>query len=538
MGPASTAQEFSKVPERITVYSEKQNRYFDVVREGSDLYQTQYQLDEKGRRIFSSAHKLEYRIGGHLTGNIYVVRWGQFFFQAPLSYYVKIKQWDLAPGYELAPRPFNRPILRCFFCHNGQPEPMPNREGMYRSPPFRFMEYGIGCECCHGPGELHLKELARHPRRKPGKLDNTIVNPARLSPRLADDICMNCHEGWASRVLQPGKSHLDFRPGTPLYQTVALFKVPVTKDQRAELDRLEALPPVKGSLATPLWFKHSLMEMSRCFHDSKGQLRCITCHVIHNPPAQANAVAYYRDKCLTCHTNESCRLTLAERSHREPANDCVGCHMPRKGVAGIPHSEDANHRIVRRAGQPYPDYAFEESTPDLPGLVCVNRRGEDAAKPVPLLTKLLAYNELMVSKKSPDAARYYLEILGQLERTAPDNPTVLVCSGRKALVDGDYSKAVQSLKRAIEKGAEYESTYLDLAEALNRLGQDEESLRVLEQGVSAWPFSADLQQALVLRYMKLDRPSKAREALERYVALFPEDAIGREGLARLKGDGP
>jgi hypothetical protein len=537
MGPANTPAELAKVPNRVTVYDKKVDRYYEVTRIGSDLYQTQYQLDTSGNRIFSSAHKLEYRIGGHGTGSIYIIRWGQNFFQAPLSYYVRVNRWDLSPGYEAAPRPFNRSISLCPYCHNGQPEAVPNRPGMYRDPPFRFMEYGISCEVCHGPGQLHLRELSRHPKRKSGRPDLTIVNPARLSPRLADDICMKCHEGWAARVLQPGKGELDFRPGTPLYETVALFKAPVTVEQRAELERLEALPAVKGTLSAPMWFKHSLMGVSRCFHDSKGRLTCITCHVIHDPPRADNKVAYYREKCFTCHTNQSCKLSLPERSRQEPADDCVGCHMPRKGVAGIPHSDDTNHRIVRRAGQPYPYYAFEQSDPDLPGLVCFNRRGEDGFKPIPPLVKLLAYNEAMLAKR-PGMAPYYLEALEQLRKSAPDEPAVLACLGRKSLSDGDQAKAVQYLTRALERGADYDTTYLDLSEALSRMGRVEESANVLEQGVAAWPFSADLRQALVLRYITLKWFPQAHEALKQYVALFPEDAVAREALAQAKEGNP
>jgi hypothetical protein len=45
-----------------------------------------------------------------------------------------------------------------------------------------------------------------------------------------------------------------------------------------------------------------------------------------------------------------------------------------------------------------------------------------------------------------------------------------------------------------------------------------------------WPFSADLQQALILRYMALDRTATMLEALRRYMQLFPEDAVAREAL--------
>ena len=537
MAPANAPSELSKVLGLITVYNKKLDRYFQVVRVGSDLYQTEYQLDENGNKVFTTTQKLEYVVGGPLTAYTYVVRLGQFLFEAPLSYYNKPQQWDLSPGYDNADVAFNRPIpTGCLACHNGQPEPVANRDGMYRDPPFRFMEYGISCECCHGPGQLHVQELTKHPKRKYGKVDTTIVNPARLSPRLADDICMDCHQGGHTRVLQPGKGYLDFRPGTALYETLGVFKLPLTIDRRAELDRLETLPAVRGSILTPLWWKNSSMEMSRCFHDSNGQLRCITCHVIHNRPTEENKAAYYRERCFTCHTNESCKLSLQERMRQEPANNCIGCHMPKKPVAGIPHSDDTSHRIVRRAGQPYPDYAFDEPTPDLPGLVCINRRGEDAARPIPPLTKLDAYAE--VSRKDPRLSHYYYELLEQLRTSMPDDPTVLACLGSKAITEKDEAKAVEYLTRALQKGANYVATYIDLGEALARVGRVEESAEVLERGVAAWPFSSEIQKALVLRYVTLKQFPQADEVLKRYVALFPEDTFMRGMLAKVEGRNP
>ena len=537
MAPANAPSELARVPNTITVYNQKLDRYFQVTRQGSDLYQTEYQLDELGNKVFTATQKLEYVVGGPSTGYTYVIRLGRFLFEAPLSYYLKTQQWDLSPGYGTIDVAFNRPILTgCLACHNGQPEGVPNRDGMYRDPPFRFMEYSISCECCHGPGQLHVQELTRHPKRKYGKVDTTIVNPARLAPRLADDICMNCHQGGQTRVLQPGKGYLDFRPGTPLYETVALFKLPLTIDRRAELDRLENLPAVRGSILTPLWWKNSSMEMSRCFHDSNGQLRCITCHVIHGRPTGENKAAFFRERCFTCHTKESCKLPLPERLRQEPANNCVGCHMPRKPVAGIPHSDDTNHRIVRRAGQPYPDYAFDVVSPDLPGLVCINRRGEDAAKPVPLLTKLLAYAG--VSGKDPSLSRFYYDTLEQLRKTSPDNPDVLAALGSKAIQEKDDARAVDYLTRALQGGADRVTTYIDLSEALAHLGRLAESAKILEQGVTAWPFSPDLQKALVLRYMNLKQFPQAREVVKQYVALFPEDAFMRDVLNRLESRTP
>ena len=347
MAPANSPSELEKVPKLIIVFNRKLNRYFEVFREGSDLYQSEYALDQNGKTIFKATERLEYVVGGPLTGYTYLIRRGQHLFEAPLSFYGETQEWDLSPGYGAVDVGFTRPItVGCLSCHNGQPEGVPNRDGMYRDPPFRFGEFAISCEACHGPGQLHEQELAKKPGRRSYKVDTSVVNPARLSPRLADDICMNCHQGGHTRILQPGKDYLDFRPGTPLYQTVALFKLPLKPEQRAEANRLETLPPVRGSMATPLWWKNSSLEMSKCYQASHGQLRCITCHVIHNPPTHENKVAYYRERCFTCHTNESCKLSLDERMRQEPDDDCVGCHMPKKPVAGIPHSDDTNHRIV------------------------------------------------------------------------------------------------------------------------------------------------------------------------------------------------
>ncbi len=91
---------------------------------------------------------------------------------------------------------------------------MANHAGEFLDPPFR--EIAIGCESCHGPGELHVKTS--------GKKSGTIVNPAKLPARLAENICINCHQTGDTRVLQPGKTYQDFRPGQWLIDTVAILQ--------------------------------------------------------------------------------------------------------------------------------------------------------------------------------------------------------------------------------------------------------------------------------------------------------------------------
>jgi hypothetical protein len=536
MAPANTPAELEKAPKLATVFDSKLNRYFEVYRDGSSLYQSEYQLDENGKAIFKTQYRLDYVVGAGFTGYTYLFHRDNWLFEAPLSYYTKTQQWELSPGYATQGQDhgFTRPITtRCLVCHNGQPEPEPGRDGMYKAPPFRFGEHAISCEACHGPGELHVRELAKGHGRKRPAVDTSIVNPARLSSRLADDICMSCHQMGAPDILQPGKEYLDFRPGAPLYQTVALFKLPVREDQRAEADRLETLPPVRGSLEIPLWWKISRLEMSKCFQASQGRLSCITCHVIHHPPTPENQVAYYREKCLGCHTNASCRLAVKERMQQQPPNDCVGCHMPRRMIAGIPHSDDTSHRIVVRAGQALPDMAFQQPPPDLPGLLCLNRPKDD---PLPLLTKLAAYAGAM--RKDPSLKKDYLEVLEQLRQSVPEDPKVLTALGLKAVDERDDAKAVDYFSRALDHGPQDPTTLLHLGEALAQSGKGEEAGKVLERLVAAYPYARPYRRLLAICYLKENDEQRAREVMKQQLEFFPEDSLVRELLKKLEAPGP
>jgi hypothetical protein len=538
MAPANSPSELAKVPELITVFNPKIGRYFEVFRRGSDLYQSEYQLDESGRTVFKTVHRIDYVVGVGFPGYTYAFRRGQWIFEAPLSYYSEAKQWDMSPGYEKRDIGFTRLVnTGCLTCHNGQPEPVPRLDGMYKEPPFRFGEDGISCECCHGPGQLHVQEMAKKPRRTSSQVDTSIVNPARLSPRLADDVCMNCHQGADARILQPGKSYLDFRPGTSLYDTLAFFRRPIKEEQRAEADRLETLPPVRGSMETPLWWKNSSLQISKCYQASQGRLTCIACHVVHHPPTPENQVAYYRAKCLTCHVDGDCKLSAEERMHHQPANDCVGCHMERRAVAGIAHSSDTKHRIVRFPGQPLPDFVFKSPMPDVPGLICFNKPESEASNPTPPLTKLIAYMEVM--KRDPSVHEYYLDVLDQLSKSAPDDPVVMVCLGVKAYFeDKDNARAVDYFSRAIEHGSEEPTTFLYLGEALSQLGRDKEALSVFERGIVANPYSPVLQSRLAMQYLRLNDNRRALEVMKREQRLFPEDTVMRDIMKKVESQNP
>jgi len=244
--PSQTPQlDNASVP--ITIFEKKLNRHFKVFRQGNDIYESEYGLLAEGTQTFNHTEKIDFVIGAGRVGFTYVVRRGNYLFEAPVSFYSKTGTWELSPGYDSQDYGFARPILpECAACHSGLPQPVPNRDGEYRDPPFR--ELSIGCENCHGPGALHVEERVKG-LLLAGDLDSSIVNPAKLPPWLADNVCMSCHQGGDARILQPGKKFGDFRPGMPLDNALAIFKIPLSRERLVE---------------SPLLDHYSSMFLSKC----------------------------------------------------------------------------------------------------------------------------------------------------------------------------------------------------------------------------------------------------------------------------------
>ncbi len=469
----------AKATGEIKVRSEKLRRDFSVFAENGQLKQR-----ESGEG-FRGEHVLRWAIGSGGNGLSFVVQRGDHLFQAPLSYYSRVGQWGLSPGYEFADYGFNRTIAAgCIHCHSGRPQPVARTNGQYENPPFA--ELTIGCENCHGPGRKHIAQRGAR---------NAIVNPAKLPAARADEICMNCHQGGDTRILQPGKTESDYRPGMVLNDVVAIFKLPRSPENPQDADLLE---------------HHESMRLSRCFEKS-GAMSCQTCH---NPHA---AKIDYRAKCLSCHTGK-----LGD-GHPDRKSDCIGCHMPKRDVKVIAHSALTNHRIVRKPGQALPD-----STDAGQELVHINRAGNGE---LPLLTRMQAYGQM--ADRQPAYYERFQALLDEAAKKEGQHPLVLASLGRRALRANRFAESIAYLQAARERGSSSSTTYEDLGEALGRSGRMEESVQVLEQGIKAAPFTPVLYKALALRLIQLKRFAEAKQILAQYVDLFPEDDFVRKLLAQV-----
>jgi hypothetical protein len=506
MGVSVTLPSPDLVTQSITVHRDALNRDFRVYREGDAIFQAESESRD-GRLVFEHREKLEYVIGAGENGMSFVVRRGDHLFLAPLSFYSRTKKWDLSPGYEHADFGFNRPIYdACITCHSGRSQPVPGRDGLFRKPEFE--ELAVGCENCHGPGEIHVREQGQS---IPPAVQDSIVNPAKLAPRLAEDICMKCHQGGDARVLLPGKNYSDIRPGVPLVNTLAIVSLPLTT---ANSDLLE---------------HHVSMKLSACYSKSSGKLSCLTCHDPHREPAGAEAAAFYRSRCLTCHNERSCTTTPAVRATN--GDNCSACHMPKRDIVQISHSALTNHRIPRRPDDSPSTLAVPEAKmADLPGLLLLNPATNHS--PLPFSTRLSAYGEL--AGRSPELLVRYLALLDEARSPALENPQVLAAMGRRSLLD-KRPDAVELLTRAVDKGVLSTATLSDLSEALEQAGRRQESIKVLEKACGLFPFSKDLRKRLILRYIQARQYSEAHESMEEYMRDFPEDDFMRDLLRNVSG---
>jgi hypothetical protein len=485
------------------------NRNFDVFARNGKLYESEYAVGSDGRETFRDTRAIQWLIGAGVNGYGPMVEQDQYLFQAPLSYYTKPGSWGPSPGYESLDLGFNRPILTgCIFCHAGRANPVPATNGKYAQRPFS--ELSIGCENCHGPGAAHIRAMTAHPA---AARDEHIVNPARLTPYLADNICMGCHQTGDVRALQPGKSYADVRPGRPLNDVLSIFIVPPTPQSPPDADHVE---------------HYYSMTLSKCYRASAGRMSCLSCHDPHVEPSAAEAPAYYAHKCLACHTNQSCTIPLATRLHQQPANDCVHCHMPKRDIQVISHSTATNHRILAKPDEAWPDITFHQTTASLPDLIHLDPApGEKDALPPPLML-LQVYGELAAN--NPRYISRYLDVLSALEKSMPNDPLMETAVGRRELKSGNYTSAATHLLHAVDLAPPQATTCADLADALAHLGRGEEAVSWLDKSIELDPFNPFTQRSLIVQLIRLKQYARVRTALEHYVQVFPQDTYMRRML--------
>lgn len=297
-------------------------RTYSTYRQDGQLRQREVLRNEADKVVASVDLPVQYLIGSGHYCRSYLVEVDGFLHESPITWYTAKQKWDMSPGYDAARHwSFERATtVGCLTCHAGQ---VSVGDTVHKA---TLPEKAIGCESCHGPGSLHqAKHRVKLPAPEPD--DDTIVHPGKLPTReLREAVCARCHLSGSVTVNVRGRTDpTAIRPGRPLTD----YRI----DYRFE--------PIGDGMTVVGHVQQ--MRLSKCYQKS-ASLTCTTCHDPHHTVEAPKSVAFYRQKCLECHTQQGCSVPEPERRKTQPADNCAACHMP-SADTDIPHIAFTHHRI-------------------------------------------------------------------------------------------------------------------------------------------------------------------------------------------------
>jgi hypothetical protein len=483
---------------------------FRVERDGGGVRHRRTRLDPAGRPAAELTWDVRYVIGSGSHGHSYLAERDGYLFQTPVSWYAQKQAWGLAPGFG-PPLLTGRPVVpECLFCHANRANYVEGSVNRYAEPVFDGC--AIGCQRCHGPGEVHV---AARERLEPvvGQVDPTIVNPAHLEPALREAVCEQCHLEGEARVVRRGRGLYDFRPGLPLDRFWAVFVRAGTEGERRR-----AVSHVEQ------------MYESGCFRGGTGpdRLGCVSCHDPHERVPPARRVAYYRGRCLQCHGEKGCGLPRAERLRRSAEDSCIECHMPRYGAFDIPHTASTDHRIPRRP-EPAPPPDGGPAPGDGFPLVAFyrDREGAGGAEGERDLAVALVNRALARDASAARAVGRALPLLEAAVRRDPDDFAAGEARGAALALPGRTAEALAACEAVLARAPGRELALAGAAANAEALGRTDAALGYYRRAAAANPWAPDYRRGLALLLVKKGAWDEARPECDAWVRLDPMSAEAR-----------
>ncbi|HTU19975.1 MAG TPA: tetratricopeptide repeat protein [Gemmataceae bacterium] len=446
---------------------------YQVVREGDRVFHQETVADAQGRVVADRRVEMDFVIGSGARAHSYLFQRDGFLFESPITWYAQKGTWDLSPGYRGRRFGFERGIVQeCLFCHCDRADHVENTVNQYRQPIFQGL--AIGCERCHGPGELHVER--RHGGEPVAGLDDTIVNPADLDVPSREAICQQCHLQGAVRVLRRGLDAFAFRPGLPLHLFWSVFVRPPEFADHLLVGQVEQ------------------MTASRCYQASSTskKLGCISCHDPHALPAPEQRIAHYRNSCLQCHQEQSCTLAADRRRRKVPDDSCIACHMPRLATVDIVHTAVTDHRIVRQAQEPARTLPTRVLRPGEIPLVYFHRDWNDANDPevqrdLGLALVDLAREASPVRRQLSQTAEPILE--AALQRW-PNDAAAWEAQGRAQSVQERAVEALASCEQALALAPNRQTALADAAAYAQALGKRSAAITYCQRLLAIDPWAS------------------------------------------------
>lgn len=449
---------------------------------------------ERGHEL-NGTREFLYFIGSGKKGRTYLFSDDHYLFEAPINWYTQENRWNMTPAYtEAREIPMNLPAFTsCLNCHTSGVQPHISGTAN-RYPDRPFLHDGITCERCHGSGTAHPSS------------EGAIINPAKLPAERRDAICMECHFEGTVSVEQRGKRLYEFQPGERLSDYMHYFILADNQPHQAEaLSQFEAL------------------SLSGCKRKSGDRMWCGTCHDPHSEPVAPDKVAYYRGKCLQCHT----QAFAAKHHPHQP--DCMGCHMPALPSKDVAHTQSTDHRNLR-----YPATLPPQNEP---------AARESRLEPFPNNTASLVTTrdhamawEALAERGVPGADRKAEKFLADALQETPDDPKLLSSFAFVQQKHGKDDKARDLYRHALQSRPNANSAQTNLGILEARSGDLHHAVQLWQEAFQRVPYRTAIGMNLALAFCAASQKDEARRYIERVLEFNPDYGAARQMLTRLDSD--
>ena len=369
-----------------------------------------------------TAVSIDYFIGSMAAGRSLLTFRDRYLYELPVTWYSRKQLWDASPGYEHETEvKLNRAVEpSCLSCHASRVRPIVNTQNRYGDPPF--LENGIGCERCHGPGSEHVRDPEHA----------AMINPAKLAAARRDSVCSQCHLTGDARIERAGRRVVDFRPGDLLSDYATYFVKPRAPGDLKVTSHVEKL------------------QSSRCKRASGDKLWCGTCH---DPHDESRTAAMTQAACTGCHR---------DAHHQHEA--CATCHMPKSKTVDGGHGVLTDHGISTGAAEVRDVTVLLGIGDDRALGLAYAELGDARAREYLLRAKPAdADVRLRLATLEPDpsrAAALYRSVLQE----KPAQTVALVNLGGIYARAGRYEEAATLWERALEANPAIEEAALNLAQ--------------------------------------------------------------------------
>ncbi len=472
--PANTIEDYTNNHDFFHPLSDT---HYAMIRRDGAYFQRRWQIGFGGREENVEESRIDYVIGSGNHSRSYLHRTARgTFIELPLSWYAeKGGGWGMSPAFD-SRHPLTRRLVsyECIFCHDAYPRTPPGSDAPDSEPVFTGdLPEGIDCQRCHGPGGRHVRTVQTAGSKRE-EIRASIVNPARLSPKLRMEICMQCHLEPASTAIPSlirrfNRGPFSFRAGEPLENFVLAF------DHAPGAGRDDKFEIVNSSAYR--------LRRSRCFLESKGALTCDTCHDPHRVPRGEEAVRHYSGVCRRCHA--AVADSPMSRGAHPPAADCVSCHVPKRRTEDVVHVVMTDHLIQRRP------------------------------EPGDLLAGL-------PERHPAESEEYHGEIVPYYPATLPN---ILYRFVAQVAMKNNVQKGVAELAREVRVQQPREAQwYMALGDGWQAGGKPGEALAAYERAIRLRPDSLRGLLSLAAAWKAAGQPSRSAEALKRAIQLAPSDA--------------